>query len=147
MNVTDEDQATFALQRGDILVCEGGDIGKSAIWHEEIPGCIYQKALHRVRVNRRTLIPQFLLQHIFWAAEQGHLTDIKTQTTIAHLTGVRLKAYPVLVPALEEQRRVVEYLDGLQAKVDSLKNLKNETSKELDALMPSMLSKAFAGEL
>jgi len=48
---------------------------------------------------------------------------------------------------LEEQRLIVAYLDGLQAKVDAVKRLQEETAEELNALMPSILSKAFAGEL
>jgi type I restriction enzyme S subunit len=50
-------------------------------------------------------------------------------------------------PPHSEQHRIVAYLDGLQAKVDELKRLQAETQKELDALMPSVLAKAFAGEL
>jgi type I restriction enzyme, S subunit len=42
---------------------------------------------------------------------------------------------------------VVEELDGLRIKVDELRLLQNETAAEIDALLPSVLSKAFAGEL
>jgi type I restriction enzyme S subunit len=51
------------------------------------------------------------------------------------------------LPTLLEQRRVVAYLDALQTKVDALKKLQSETAAELDALMPSILDKAFRGEL
>ncbi len=93
------------------------------------------------------MIPRFMLHHIFWGAEKGHFADIKTQTTIAHLTGVKLKAYAVFVPPLPEQRRIVSYLDALQAKVDMLRRLQAETGAELDALMPAVLDRAFKGEL
>jgi len=147
MDFDERQKQALALRAGDVLVCEGGDIGKAAVWNDEIPGCCYQKALHRIRVNSQRAIPRFILHHIFWAAEHGHFTDIKTQTTIAHLTGVKLKAYGVLIPALPEQRRIVAYLDGLQAKVDALKKLQAETAAELDALLPSILDKAFKGQL
>jgi type I restriction enzyme, S subunit len=147
MNVSEDDIEKLMLESGDILVCEGGDIGKSAIWNNEIPGAIYQKALHRIRVDRSMVEPRFLLYHIFWASEQGHFSDIKTQTTIAHLTGVKLKAYPVYVPSLTEQRRIIAYLDNLQAKIDSLKHLQAETASELNAMRPSILDNAFRGEL
>lgn len=48
---------------------------------------------------------------------------------------------------MSEQRRIVEHLDGLQAKVDALKKLQAETAAELAALLPSILDKAFKGEL
>ena len=49
--------------------------------------------------------------------------------------------------SLPEQRRIVTYLDNLQAKVNALKRLQTETAAELDALLPSILDKAFKGEL
>jgi len=58
-----------------------------------------------------------------------------------------LESIPIPLPSLPEQRRIVAYLDGLQGKVDELRRLQAETQKELDALMPSVLAKAFAGEL
>ena len=82
-----------------------------------------------------------------WAAEQKHFADLTTQTTIAHLTGVKLKSYRVCVPPLREQHRIVAYLDGLQAKVDRLKALQEKTAAELDALLPAILDRAFKGEL
>jgi type I restriction enzyme S subunit len=53
------------------------------------------------------------------------------------------------IPAvpISEQRRIVGYLDGLQAKVDALMTLQAETADELAALLPSILDKAFKGEL
>ncbi len=50
-------------------------------------------------------------------------------------------------PPLPEQRRIVAYLDVLQAKVDALRRLQADTGAELDALLPAVLDKAFKGEL
>jgi type I restriction enzyme S subunit len=147
MDFKDEERTEFALQSGDILVCEGGDIGKAAIWNDEIPGCCYQKALHRIRCDREQALPRFILNHLFWAANEGHWQELKTQTTIPHLTGVKLKAYQVFVPPLAEQRQIVAELDALQTEVDALKRLQAETAAELDALLPSILDRAYKGEL
>lgn len=73
--------------------------------------------------------------------------ELKTQTTIPHLTGVKLKAYAVISPPLPEQRRIVAELDALQAEVDRLKELQRQTGEELDALLPAILDRAFKGEL
>jgi type I restriction enzyme S subunit len=56
-------------------------------------------------------------------------------------------SYQIPPPPLDEQRRIVAYLGNLQAKVDALKRLQAETAAELDALLPSILDKAFKGEL
>ena len=147
MDFTENERLELSLHSGDILVCEGGDIGKAAIWNNEIPGCCYQKALHRIRCDVGRALPRFILHHLFWAADQGHWRALKTQTTIPHLTGVKLKAYPVYVPPLHEQHRIVAELDILRAEVDNLKHLQAETSAELNALLPAILDRAFKGEL
>lgn len=147
MHVTEEEKEKFSLQSGDILICEGGDIGKAAIWNDEVTGCIYQKALHRLRVDPTLIKPKFMLNHIFWAAEQGHFTELKTQTTIAHLTGVKLKTYPVFIPPIEEQCSIIREIDSLQTKINYIKNIQTQTTAELDAMLPSILDKAFRGEL
>lgn len=67
---------------------------------------------------------------------------MKNVSSIKHLKDIILP-----VPPLPEQRRIVEYLDNLQSKVNALKNLQAETQKDLDTLMPSILDKAFKGEL
>jgi type I restriction enzyme, S subunit len=147
MDFSEDEKPIFRLKAGDILVCEGGDIGKSAIWNDELPECYFQKALHRIRVNTKLTFPRFVLHHIFWAAEQNHFFGLKTQTTIPHLTGVKLKAYDIYLPPLDEQRRIVAYLDDLQGKVNELRELQSASGEELSALMPSILDKAFKGEL
>jgi len=58
-----------------------------------------------------------------------------------------LEAYEVPVPTIDEQRRIVAYLDGLQAQVDELTALQDTTQAELEALLPSVLDRAFRGEL
>ena len=71
----------------------------------------------------------------------------KQMTGQANVNATKLKALPIALPSLIEQQCIVAYLDDLQSKVDSLKQLQSETSAELDALLPSILDKAFKGEL
>jgi type I restriction enzyme S subunit len=71
----------------------------------------------------------------------------KTTAGNIGISGSNAKRFIIPVPPLPEQRRIVAYLDDLQQKTDSLKALQAETSAELDALMPSILDKAFRGEL
>ena len=55
--------------------------------------------------------------------------------------------YSTLLTKLNEQRRIVAYLDGLQAKVNMLRELQSQSQEELDALLPSVLDRAFRGQL
>jgi type I restriction enzyme, S subunit len=52
MAMSSTDLQRFRLARGDLLVCEGGEVGRAAIWDEPFPECYYQKALHRLRPRR-----------------------------------------------------------------------------------------------
>ena len=65
----------------------------------------------------------------------------------ANVNATKLKALPIALPALPEQRRIVAELDALQAEVDALKRLQAETAAELDALLPAILDRAFKGHL
>ena len=64
-----------------------------------------------------------------------------------HLNIGSLRKFKFILPPLDEQRRIVAYLDGLQAKVNALRELQSASGEELSALMPSILDKAFKGEL
>jgi type I restriction enzyme S subunit len=66
---------------------------------------------------------------------------------IPHIVLREIRAFPVPVPPLPEQRRIVAELDVLQGKVDALHALQSETAAELDALLPAGLAEAFAGRL
>jgi type I restriction enzyme S subunit len=84
-----------------------------------------------------------------------HFVDTQTQemlalsagSTFPNLPGEKLKTLPIPLPSVPEQRRIVSYLDSLQTKVHALKQLQAETITELDAMLPSILDRAFKGDL
>jgi type I restriction enzyme, S subunit len=71
----------------------------------------------------------------------------RQMTGQTNVNAAKLKALPIVLPPLPEQRRIVTYLDNLQARVDALKQLQAETQAELNSLLPSILDNAFKGEL
>jgi type I restriction enzyme, S subunit len=78
---------------------------------------------------------------------RGHLEQVAPQSAQKNINLEILSSLPIPILDIIEQRRIVTYLDDLQARVDGLKQLQTETSAELDALLPSILDKAFKGEL
>jgi type I restriction enzyme S subunit len=88
-------------------------------------------------------------EFIYFAVEHAKKAALAeaTQTTQPNINLGNLERLQVQVPTLNEQSRIVAYLDDLQAKSDASKSLQAETSAELDALMPSIPDKAFRGEL
>jgi type I restriction enzyme S subunit len=71
----------------------------------------------------------------------------KQMTGQANVNLKKLKMLPINLPPLEEQHRIEAFLENFQEKVDALKLFQAETAAELDALLPSILDKAFKGEL
>lgn len=71
----------------------------------------------------------------------------KQMTGQANINSQKLQTLPIALPDIEEQNRIVAYLDNLRSKADRLQRLRETTQKELDALLPSILDRAFKGEL
>ncbi len=120
--MSQSDLQRFRLQRGDLLVCEGGEIGRAAIWDDPIPECYYQKAIHRLRARHGydTVLMMSLLQ--LWTST-GRLANYVTQTSIAHLPKDKFELVPLPVPSPEEQHAIAEALsdvDGLLAALEKL---------------------------
>jgi len=112
----------FRLRKGDLLVCEGGEVGRAAIWDAQIEECYYQKALHRLRPLRafNAQLMVALLRH--WS-DKGLLANYVTQTSIAHLPREKLLEVPMPLPPLPEQRAIAEALSDADALIESLEQL------------------------
>jgi len=106
------DLARYRLKAGDILACEGGEVGRSAIWNDEIPECYYQKALHRLRpknnYNSRLLVALF-----YRASTSGGFANFVSQTSIAHLTKEKFQTFPIIKPSEDEQAAIAEALSDM----------------------------------
>ncbi len=105
--------------------------------------------LIRLRPDESIITPRFLELSLSSPFSQEHLMRRKTGLADAqvNISQSILRSTPVAYPSLPEQQPIVTYLDDSQAKVESLKQMQGETGSELDALLPSVLDKAFKGEL
>jgi len=143
MDFSSDDRVEFALRPGDLLVCEGGEVGRSAIWQEADADIYFQKAIHRVRVDADVLTPEYLYYYMRNMAARGGFARLTSSSTIAHLTGVKLRRLPLPLPPLELQ---TDFADVLSAAKVQRRNLEEHLT-ELDALFASLQSRAFRGEL
>jgi type I restriction enzyme S subunit len=103
--------------------------------------------IYPVRVSSTNLEPRFLMWSFVAPSFTSYANRLSGRTRMPKLNRKQLLSYRLSYPDLTEQRRIVAYLDGLQAKVDALRQLQAQTSAELDALLPSILERAFSGEL
>ena len=128
----------YTIKKGDLLICEGGDIGRAAIWNYDYE-IQYQNALHRVRLDD-SILPRFLLLYLKHLKDSGVLdTRYGKGVTIKHLVKSSLLSIPVPVPPREEQERIVAELDCLSGVIER----KREQLRELDALTQSIFYQMF----
>ena len=98
MDFNEADRIEFELRDGDLLVCEGGEIGRCAVWHNEIQPCYFQKALHRVRCKKEIVLPDYLAWWFKYNCDNKGFAAIEgAKATISHLPGAKLKALSVVV--------------------------------------------------
>ena len=138
--------ASRVPKRGDLLYTAVGSYGIPCLVDTDEQFC-FQRHIAIIKPNRNQIIPEFLK----WALSSSDVYEqaTKAATGSAQLT-VPLRAIRKLkfqLPSFPEQRRIVAYLDDLQSKTNALKQLQAETQSELDSLLPSILDKAFKGEL
>ncbi len=118
MRVEEHELPRISVRKGDLVICEGGEPGRAAIWEGE-DEFVIQKALHRFRCNEALLPEYFLfcLEHDYWS---GRLSRYYTGATIKHLTGRSLGEYSIPLPPVEEQMRILSAVNCL---TDTVANL------------------------
>lgn len=140
MDFDEDDRAEFELKDGDLLVCEGGEIGRCAVWHNEIQPCFFQKALHRVRCNRQIIHPDYLAWWFKYNCDYDGFTAIAgSKATIAHLPGIKLKQLQVAVPPIELQEQFATFVE----QTDKSKLAIQKSLEKLEILKKSLMQKYF----
>ncbi|WP_051711415.1 restriction endonuclease subunit S [Andreprevotia chitinilytica] len=139
MSMSNEDLVRFRLKAGDLLVCEGGEVGRAAIWNEPIDECYYQKALHRLR-PLKGFSSRLLLQYFGYWTEHGLLANYVTQTSIAHLAKEKLAVVPLPVPDELEQEAIATVLSDIDALISGLDQLIAKKRDIKQAAMQQLLT-------
>lgn len=137
MRFTEDDREKFALRSGDLLVCEGGEVGRTAVW-DGPPGVYYQKAVHRLRA-KEPVEPRYVMHYMRWAAQRNEFARLTNSTSIAHLTQTKLRKLRIPLPPLQEQNRIAAILDT----ADAIRNKRRESLDQLDELVQSVFIDVF----
>ena len=111
MKFEEHEEERYGVRYGDLIVCEGGEPGRCAIWKDQIPNMKIQKALHRVRVHEG-LDYRFLYYWFLWAGKRGELQQYFTGATIKHMPGDKLKSVIITKPDIETQRQIADVLSA-----------------------------------
>lgn len=147
IEATEAEIGRYRLQRGDLLLTEGGDadkLGRGTIWASELPECIHQNHIFRVRLLSDALHPVFL--NWLLASQRGKayfLKSAKQTTGIASINMTQLRGFPLLQPPIDLQ---AEFM-ARAAQIQRVKKAQTASLGELDALFASLQHRAFRGEL
>ena len=147
MHFDEQDRLRCSLEPGDVLVCEGGEVGRAAVWAGEVDDCYYQKAIHRLRLLRQgTANPRFLM-YCFRAAAKLKVFSVQGNlSTIVHLTGEQLSVQRFPWPSIEEQDAIVSVLDTQRDRTqDLVANLRKQVHL-LQERRRSLITSAVTGE-
>jgi len=144
MDFTEEEEQKFALQRGDLLVCEGGDVGRTAMWEGQMQGVYYQNHLHRLRARDNNVNPAFVM---YWLQTAFTLLNLysgsSNKTTIPNLSQGRLAVFPIPLPPLDEQREIARILQAVDAKIAA----EQARRAALEELFKSLLHELMSGRI
>lgn len=144
MDIPPEQFDRVAVISGDLVVCEGGQPGRCAVWRGD-PIAI-QKALHRVRPLPGVSADYLALVLAWWTAQPTFERYI-TGTTIKHIPKEKLELLPVPLPPPQEQDRIVAEVDRLSSFLDACERAVDAGLTRSAALRRSILKAAFEGRL
>lgn len=135
-----DDFEKYRLKKGDLLVCEEGEVGRTAIWNGEIDTCCYQKALHRLRKKNDDVEEIFFLNYMRVAVLKGHIARQTSTATIAHFTAERFKELKMILPPRERQAK----FSDIARKIDRLRVQQREANRQSEHLFQTLLHHAFS---
>ena len=147
MDIGPDEVERFTVRTGDLLVCEGGEVGRCAIWAGQLELCAFQKALHRLRpcVEGRDN-PRFMRHCLRAAADRGAFED-GHESTIGHLTGEKLRAHRFPFPPTHEQGRIVQFVDDKVREIHAASNNEGNLADSLQEYRTRLIADVVTGKL
>ena len=147
MDFPPQERDRYGLLPGDLLVCEGGEVGRTAIWRGAVKECFYQKAIHRLRPRSCRDTPRFFFYMMYSLAMRGIFAAGSNQNTIDHLTAIKLSHHRLAFPTSDEQCAIAALLDQEIARIDALLTKVHDAIDRLKELRTALLSAAVTGKI
>jgi type I restriction enzyme S subunit len=147
MDIRTDEYSRYTLTAGDLLVCEGGEVGRAAVFRSSGEVLGFQKALHRLRPARTNENSRFMFYTLYWASHSGVFLSEGNPNTIPHLTGENLRRYRFPTPPLPEQIAIAEFLDRETAKIDRMVEKVELAIARLQEYRTALITAAVTGKI
>ncbi len=136
------------LRPGDVLInLVGASIGRSCVVPSSLGDANINQAVAVISPNFKLLDSEYLMHFLLSAPAQEIIHGGKVETARPNISLSDIRNLVLPVPSLTEQRSIINYLKGLQSKLDALRRHQAETAAALEALLPAVLERGFRGEL
>ena len=146
MYFSNSEKKLYKIQKNDLLVSEGGEVGKTCIWQNELTECYLQNSVHKVTFNNN-YNPRYFLYLFFAYGQVGEFDSSVSRVSIAHLTWDILINIKFIVPPLNEQRQIAEFLDKKCEKIDKAIRLVEQEINKMKEYKTSLIDKAVKGQI
>lgn len=152
IGLTESEYEKTKLTYGDLLIVEGNgsidQIGRVAMWKDELPECSHQNHLIRWRRSNLNIVPEFILAYLLSPAGRTQIISAASSTSGLHTLSVsKISALELNIPPVEEQSEIVRRVKKLFAFADRLEERLSQAQAAVQKLTPALLAKAFRGEL
>lgn len=133
MRFEKSEEERYSVKKDDLIMCEGGEPGRCAIWRDEIPDMKIQKALHRIRAKENVDI-EYLYYWFLLAGQKKLLKGYFTETTIKHLPGDKLKEIELEIPDYDTQRKISRVLSVIDKKISINKKINDNLENQIQTI-------------
>lgn len=144
MYFTDREIDKCTAKKGDLLICNGGDVGRAAIWDYDYDICL-QNHISKLRKKQDNLEVRFFFYYFMLSKLKGNINS--KGIGISSLSAKDLLAMSVKLPTLQEQIEIVRILDNILLKQQQAKEKAEDVLERIELIKKSILARAFRGEL
>ena len=135
----------YEIMNGDLLVCEGGEVGRCGIVEYLSDRAIIQNAVHRIRSAERANV-RFLNYYIQHTTKSKWFDILCNKATIAHLTSEKLLNTLVVLPSISEQIQIADFLDKKTEQINQMIAIKKEQIENINKQRQTLIYDVVTGK-
>ncbi len=135
---SEKEMLDYRLKKGDLILSEGGEVGKTCIWNNELEECYIQNSAHKVTVYDEN-ISEYYLYIFYTIGKFGVFDSIVNRVSIGHLTKDKLSNIEIINPPKEEQTQIAEFIETATTKISTAISLKEQEIEKLKEYKMSLI--------